>query len=216
MTTGQPTQAPKQWLGVYLGTVVQTRPQDAYVQVQVPQLSGFAVHTWAPPMGTISSAPAIGETVLVMFIAGDLNYPVYNVTGTQPFVAAPVAASTALSSSLSELLEGSWVNVVPPSGWTTRTSYTPFRVLRAGNLLLVQGAIVTASTIANGTTIAAFGSGYYNPKYFQVLPVIQQSGSAVFGGGPFLVVNTSGAVVIEGITTAGTLGIDFNGFIYLT
>ncbi len=51
MTTGQPTVPPKQWFGVYLGIVAQTRSQDSWVQVQVPQLSGFEMHTWARPMG---------------------------------------------------------------------------------------------------------------------------------------------------------------------
>jgi hypothetical protein len=78
--TGQPIPEHKQWLGVYLGIVAQTRG-DTYVQVQVPQLSGFEMHTWARPMGAIPEFPPIvGTTVLVMFIAGDLQFPCYSLT----------------------------------------------------------------------------------------------------------------------------------------
>ena len=67
-----------QWCGVYLGRVAQVRASDHHVQVQVPQLSGFQVHNWARPMGTVSTPyPKVGDTVLVMFIAGDLQYPVW-------------------------------------------------------------------------------------------------------------------------------------------
>jgi hypothetical protein len=128
MTTGNPTTAPKQWFGIYLGVVTQTRSQDVYVKVQVPTLTGFEIHDWARPMGFTGFAqdgdtgpeaaadlvttgmpppqvppvvvslspnkyvstpggppgpgpgPNVGTTVLVMFVAGDLNYPVYALT----------------------------------------------------------------------------------------------------------------------------------------
>lgn len=128
------------WYGVYLGKIVQTRKQDLWAKLQVPQVMGEVVSNWARPMGFSSiadktpfpaaafaalpvagtdgegtefanadplgwggyvrikqqphgrgigiaepnkesgPAPPAGTTVLVLFIGGDRNFPVYALT----------------------------------------------------------------------------------------------------------------------------------------
>jgi hypothetical protein len=48
-STGSPKA--KEWFGVYLGRIVQTRLSDVCVKVQVPQLLGMQSSNWARPMG---------------------------------------------------------------------------------------------------------------------------------------------------------------------
>jgi hypothetical protein len=71
----------KEWNGIYQGVVAHTRNTDAWVQLQVPQVLGTALTTWAMPMGFVGAvAPSVGTRTLVLFLAGDLNHPVYIVT----------------------------------------------------------------------------------------------------------------------------------------
>jgi len=61
--------------------VSKTRAQDNWVKLQVPQVQGIAGTNWAAPMGFSSgSAPAAGSIVLVLFVGGDINTPVYALT----------------------------------------------------------------------------------------------------------------------------------------
>jgi hypothetical protein len=69
----------KEWNSVYLGKVAHTRA-DSWAQLQVPQVLGSSLTTWARPMGFSTGGPAVGTIVLVQFIAGDLNFPIYSTT----------------------------------------------------------------------------------------------------------------------------------------
>lgn len=122
----------KLWHGIYIGTVAQTRDQDFWVRVQVPQVMGDTISNWARPMivtaigqrsngapfisdvsrepnpnagsnmgafrpyppvgagravgwgdrtmGETGPGPDAGTIVLVMFLGGDRNHPVYALT----------------------------------------------------------------------------------------------------------------------------------------
>ncbi len=71
---------PGKYFGIYRGTVLNnTDPAgDNRVQVMVPGVSG-QVSGWAMPSFQYNSiaVPKIGETVWVMYEAGDPAYPVY-------------------------------------------------------------------------------------------------------------------------------------------
>ena len=69
----------KQWDSVYLGRVAHTRA-DSWAQLQVPQVLGAALTAWARPMGFSTGGPATGTIVLVQFLGGDLNFPIYSTT----------------------------------------------------------------------------------------------------------------------------------------
>jgi hypothetical protein len=98
----------RQWQGVYLGRVTKNRYQDLWIKCQVPQILGTAESNWAAPMldprqgksyqkwsfevpcgcdvpCDIDYPPGpalkIGTLVLVMFIGGDINVPVYMLYG---------------------------------------------------------------------------------------------------------------------------------------
>lgn len=67
------------WPGVYRAVVLSTSdPQSAgRVRLQVPQVSGAAPSTWAPPVQTGGRVPAVGEVVSVLYQGADASYPVY-------------------------------------------------------------------------------------------------------------------------------------------
>jgi len=56
--------------------------------LRVPQLLGSAVTTWAVSMTPVSSPPAVGSLVAVVFLGGDLDHPAYMVVNPQPPAAA--------------------------------------------------------------------------------------------------------------------------------
>jgi len=60
--------------------------------LRVPQLLGSAVTTWAVSMTPVSSPPAVGSLVAVVFLGGDLDHPAYMVINPQP----PPAAAPSL------------------------------------------------------------------------------------------------------------------------
>lgn len=75
--------AVKQWFGTYLGKVSNNR-SDGWAQLRVPQVLGTAQSNWARPMGAaVASPPAIGKLVVVMFMGGDINHPVYDLTSQE-------------------------------------------------------------------------------------------------------------------------------------
>lgn len=67
------------WAGVYRGRVVSTAdPQSRHrVRLQVPQVSGDALTTWAPPALEDAAIPSVGSAVWVVYQAGDGSYPLY-------------------------------------------------------------------------------------------------------------------------------------------
>jgi hypothetical protein len=77
---------PKKYFGKFRGTVVNNvdPEQRGRIQVMVPDVSGFAVSSWAMPsfpvggiqMG-IFSVPMIGSGVWIEFEQGDLDYPIW-------------------------------------------------------------------------------------------------------------------------------------------
>jgi hypothetical protein len=94
------TDPTRQWFGIYEGRIIHIRESDLYIQAKVPQVLGQAVTNWAAPMidprqGTQYSlygippapdyppgpGPGIGSRVLVMFVGGDINTPVYCLYG---------------------------------------------------------------------------------------------------------------------------------------
>jgi len=98
------TDPSRQWFGIYDGRVVNNRRRDLWVRVKVPQVLGDSKTDWAPPMldprqdtiykgfgvfhvdppdetGGPGPGPGIGSRVLVMFIGGDINKPVYCLFG---------------------------------------------------------------------------------------------------------------------------------------
>ena len=105
---GAGTDPARQWPGIYLAKVVQTRLTDLSVRMQVPQVLGTAVTDWAapmldprgtgnPPVGTQFAAwglgwqpevppgpgPPVNTLVVAMFLGGDINVPVYSLLGRQ-------------------------------------------------------------------------------------------------------------------------------------
>ena len=71
-----------QYFGIYFGVVNNTAdPLNKHrCLLQVPQLFGTAVTTWATCLTPLTNAPAVGTVVTAMFIGGDVDYPVYLVT----------------------------------------------------------------------------------------------------------------------------------------
>jgi hypothetical protein len=77
---------PKKYFGKYRGTVVNNvdPEQRARIQVMAPDVSGFALTSWALPAFPIGglqmgmfSLPMIGSGVWVEFEHGDLDYPIW-------------------------------------------------------------------------------------------------------------------------------------------
>ena len=70
----------KQWLGIYQGVVVNNADplNQQRVITQVPQIFGTAFSAWASPLVPIGVAgPPVGTQVIVMFLGGDPDQPVY-------------------------------------------------------------------------------------------------------------------------------------------
>jgi len=81
-----PASETKKYYGKYRGTVVNNvdPEQRGRIQVMVPDVSGFALTSWALPAFPIGglqmglfSVPMIGSGVWVEFEHGDLDYPVW-------------------------------------------------------------------------------------------------------------------------------------------
>jgi hypothetical protein len=77
---------PKKYFGKYRGTVVNNvdPEQRARIQVMAPDVSGFALSSWALPAFPIGglqmgmfSLPMVGSGVWVEFEHGDLDYPIW-------------------------------------------------------------------------------------------------------------------------------------------
>jgi hypothetical protein len=77
---------PKKYFGKFRGTVVNNvdPEQRGRIQVMVPDVSGFALSSWAMPsfpVGGIQmgmfSLPMIGSGVWIEFEQGDLDYPIW-------------------------------------------------------------------------------------------------------------------------------------------
>lgn len=121
------------------------------------------------------------------------------------------------AAALAGLLNGTWVTASPASGWSNRGgSYPPLRVMKSGNLMLVQGTLAAAGTVANGGTVGTFGSGYYNSTYIQTIIASQYQGTAVCTSNELHIeIGLSGAVLVWGISSSGSIGLSFNGFAYL-
>lgn len=69
-----------QWPGIYQGVVHGSADPAGQLRVRllVPQVLETAVSNWAVPVGaTSATAPGAGTSVMVMFLGGDINYPVY-------------------------------------------------------------------------------------------------------------------------------------------
>ena len=115
--------------------------------------------------------------------------------------------------------DAGWITVGLASSWTARGGgWPPFQVFRSpiiNGVMFVRGALTSGSnSIANGASIATFGAGYYNTTVAGAIAVSQYGGSAVTNSLRFEI-STAGAVTIWGITTAGTLSIEFSGNIFL-
>jgi hypothetical protein len=69
----------RQWLGIYHGKVVNNLDPSKQGRVicQVPQQLGTAFTTWCQSVLPSIGGPAVGSQVLVMFVGGDPDYPVY-------------------------------------------------------------------------------------------------------------------------------------------
>lgn len=65
-----------QVFGAYYGYVAQAGT-GTQVRLRVPQVLAGAMTGWAQPMVPVSSAPAVGTRVIVMFAGGDVTQPVY-------------------------------------------------------------------------------------------------------------------------------------------
>ena len=65
--------------GVYRGRCVNPVDPDSSgrIQLQVPQILGEAVTTWAYNSTSCAVLPEIGDGVWVMFEGGDPNFPVW-------------------------------------------------------------------------------------------------------------------------------------------
>jgi hypothetical protein len=75
--------APRQWHGVYLARVVNSRVPDRWLQLQIPQVLGTSVSNWAAPMAAADGTgpgASTGTIVLAMFVGGDVNTPVWMTT----------------------------------------------------------------------------------------------------------------------------------------
>lgn len=71
------------YCGVYLGVVINNNDPliQSRVQVQVPQILGTATSNWAVPLCNFSAtSPAVGTSVYVMFIGGNVSFPAYFVS----------------------------------------------------------------------------------------------------------------------------------------
>jgi phage gp45-like len=70
----------RQWLGAYQAVVVRNDDPTGQqrVTLRIPQVLGTAVSQWAAPISATGSAtPVPGSSVVVMFLGGDINHPVY-------------------------------------------------------------------------------------------------------------------------------------------
>jgi hypothetical protein len=71
-----------QYFGIYFGVV--NNNADPLTQnrclLQVPQLFGTGVTTWATCLTPLQSPPAVGTVITAMFIGGDVDHPCYLVT----------------------------------------------------------------------------------------------------------------------------------------
>jgi hypothetical protein len=132
------------------------------------------------------------------------------------------AAETTLTAAVSAVTPGAWVTtpVSLSSGWIARGSgYPPFRLQKLlGNLVYVQGSVITNNTVTNGIQIASLASGYYNPAYIQSVVVQPYSGSATTTSNILhFEISTGGLVNLFGISSSsGGIGISFAGFYSLT
>ena len=77
---------PKKYFGKYRGTVINNvdPEQRGRIQLMVPDVSGFALTSWALPalpigglMMGLFSVPVIGSGVWVEFEQGDIDYPIW-------------------------------------------------------------------------------------------------------------------------------------------
>ena len=77
---------PKKYFGKYRGTVINNVDPElrGRIQLMVPDVSGFAITSWALPALPIGglqmglfSVPMIGSGVWVEFEQGDLDYPIW-------------------------------------------------------------------------------------------------------------------------------------------
>lgn len=233
----------RQWFGVYMGRVLRTRTTDNWVILQVPQILGTAETNWAAPVGYMpTSGPNVGDLAQVQFIGGDINHPVYHLyaqandlvptalqtqidtnsttdtttaAGLQNQITIAQGDITTAQGDINALISGTWVPVGLVTGWSARSGYPPFRVMKSGGLVMVQGTITNSGSIANGATIASFGSGYYNTTYIQSVLTSQYQGTAVCTANELHIeIGTTGSVLLYGISSAGSIGISFNGYIY--
>lgn len=71
-----------QYFGIFFGVVNNNADPNNSNRclLQVPQLFGTAVTTWAVSLTPLQTPPAVGTVITAMFIGGDVDYPVYLVT----------------------------------------------------------------------------------------------------------------------------------------
>jgi hypothetical protein len=77
-TAGQDTV--RQWFGIYAGVVVNNNDITGAnrVTAMVPQVMGNAVTTWIEPLiPSDSAAPTPGSQIIVQFLGGDPDHPMY-------------------------------------------------------------------------------------------------------------------------------------------
>lgn len=77
-----------QWFGAYAATVYNNADPLGVgrLQLQIPQVLGNSVSSWAVPLGNYYNVPVLGETVSAMFLGGDPAQP----TWVGPLDLAPV------------------------------------------------------------------------------------------------------------------------------
>lgn len=159
----------QQWNGTYAATVVNNDDPLGVgrLQLNVPQVLGNAVSTWAVPSGSYYSIPNNGTTVSCVFIGGDPSQPAWNgPLDLSPIVesAAPPTVSYATSAPLSPRVGDIWYDTAGgeqgiPQVWTYNSGTSTFSWVAQSPLngaATIKAGSLTSSIIGNlGTVLNA-------------------------------------------------------------
>lgn len=129
-----------QYFGIFFGVVNNNAdPQkNNRCLLQVPQLFGTAVTTWAISLTPLQNPPAVGTVITAMFIGGDVDYPVYLVTDPQILVESTAGNiqpvnTTASAGTSKKLAAADHVHTLANALESTGTNIQPVGTQAAGS-----------------------------------------------------------------------------------
>lgn len=174
-----------QWHGTYAASVISNADPNGKgaLQVQVPQVSGTATTTWAPPYGPYSTIPTPGQQVSVVYLGGDVTYPMWiwneEITGSSGTTGTEVVYSPSAPESPSvgevwypQITTDGTTSTGTPEVWTYDADTSTYSWVPQGTIagtaitpstitgeLLADGAVTTSSLAAGAVSAANIADG---------------------------------------------------------